>query len=577
MVKVIIFDFDGVIVNSPKLKHQAFLDLFIDADPLKKQIAYEIIEKTRGQPRYEKFRQIFTALNYKPKEAENLVQIYTQKYNRLSEKLIIEKGVPTSIMQTLDALSKNYTLYINSTTPQASLRQLVEKLGIDKFFKAVLGLPPRRTKASGTKEENLWKIFRRENINPEEAVFVGDSQQDLEAAKLFGCPFIGVTNRINGWENTGYPLVSKLPQLKKILSKQFPNEVLLFTPNNHSKYRIFWNTIPQKQQATLKKLISTQYHLNSQETIKQVDEWETRSNNFQIKVKDGSKIKKVVLRKHIRFNDPKRIILIDKVLNFLAQKGTKVPKVIKTDNGKDLFFENGHYWQLFQFTEGDHFKGTINQLKQTAQEIAKLHLALKLCKIPLPKIDIDKSANPIDWKRIIDIARKKNQISDQVFISNIDFILENFMLSSEKLQKSKGLRTQIIRGDLHPHDTIFAKNKFESFLDFEGMKKSQLARDVANACHRFTRQYVVYQKKPWIKTLPYAIKTFLNEYQKINPLNEKESALLPFFIIDETLGKIYRILARHYIQQTALDQNELKKQLVLLKEAKIIERIMAIA
>ena len=53
------------------------------------------------------------------------------------------------------------------------------------FFKQVLGRPISKT-------ENLLKILSIESIKPSNLLFVGDEQGDLNAAREFGCHFIGV-------------------------------------------------------------------------------------------------------------------------------------------------------------------------------------------------------------------------------------------------------------------------------------------------------------------------------------------------------------------------------------------------
>ena len=90
MIKVIIFDFDGFIVDSLALKHQAFFDLFKGEDLKTQKIAADIIEKTRGCPRHQKFYEIFKALKKPPRQINKLVEQYAQKYNDLVQNQIIK-------------------------------------------------------------------------------------------------------------------------------------------------------------------------------------------------------------------------------------------------------------------------------------------------------------------------------------------------------------------------------------------------------------------------------------------------------------------------------------------------------
>lgn len=88
--------------------------------------------------------------------------------------------------ETKDALRKlkeRYPLYINSATPDDSLRTTLSLLGIETFFRGIYG-------GSLGKVENLRLIAHREGVRPDEMIFVGDSAGDMHAAHEFGCHFL---------------------------------------------------------------------------------------------------------------------------------------------------------------------------------------------------------------------------------------------------------------------------------------------------------------------------------------------------------------------------------------------------
>ena len=76
-------------------------------------------------------------------------------------------------------------LFISSATPQKELERIVEAKGISKFFISINGSPQ-------SKDMHIRNILELTNLNKDELVFVGDADQDREAAKSVGVHFIGV-------------------------------------------------------------------------------------------------------------------------------------------------------------------------------------------------------------------------------------------------------------------------------------------------------------------------------------------------------------------------------------------------
>jgi hypothetical protein len=103
-----------------------------------------------------------------------------------------------------------------------------------------------------------------------------------------------------------------------------------------------------------------------------------------------------------------------------------------------------------------------------------------------------------------------------------------------------------------------------------------LARDVGNACHRFVRQFVVHQGRPWQETLAHGVRTFLRAYFAVNPLPDGERRLIPLFIKDELLRKLQSSFAKRL---SAADKRpydgEVPKLIDLLKEVECIEACLA--
>lgn len=86
--------------------------------------------------------------------------------------------------EVLAALSKKYRLFIVSNCQVGYPELLMRKLNLEAYFSGALCFGQTRT----CKGETIRTLMAREGI--ESAVYIGDTQGDLESARLAGIPFI---------------------------------------------------------------------------------------------------------------------------------------------------------------------------------------------------------------------------------------------------------------------------------------------------------------------------------------------------------------------------------------------------
>ena len=92
--------------------------------------------------------------------------------------------------------------YINSTTPQNEIRQIVSARGLQKYFFTVLGSPT-------SKSDNLKKIQKNNpNVPTSRILFFGDALSDLDAAKSNDFDFISIAGGVGRVNSVFYGLVA---------------------------------------------------------------------------------------------------------------------------------------------------------------------------------------------------------------------------------------------------------------------------------------------------------------------------------------------------------------------------------
>jgi len=182
MIKNIIFDFDGVLVESVNVKTEAFKQLYADfGENITLQVEqYHLAHG--GMSRFDKIRYFHQELLNKTITEEEVSMLANQFSNIVLQKVINAPNV-RGALEFLEKNSNKYQCWIVTGTPTDEIQEIVEKKKWKSFFVACYGSP---------KNKIHWVDYLLENVrlNPQETVFVGDAPTDLEAATHAGYHFI---------------------------------------------------------------------------------------------------------------------------------------------------------------------------------------------------------------------------------------------------------------------------------------------------------------------------------------------------------------------------------------------------
>jgi phosphoglycolate phosphatase-like HAD superfamily hydrolase len=182
--KSVVFDFDGVILNSNSMKTDAYkyaIQNYGD-DHINEFLCYH--KRNGGISRYEKFKYFLLEI-----ATENIPNLTIETLLSRFSCYIDKKIDSCELVDGLDAIRFQYQSakwLIVSGSDQEELRAYAKRRKIDKYFDAgIYGSPD-------DKRNNIFKAINSGNIKFP-AVLIGDSKLDHQVAKEFNLDFIFVS------------------------------------------------------------------------------------------------------------------------------------------------------------------------------------------------------------------------------------------------------------------------------------------------------------------------------------------------------------------------------------------------
>lgn len=186
-IKVIVLDFDGVIVESNEIKHLAFSEMFRDCLQYEQIMNYHYSHN--HVCRQDKFRHILGDILKQNFQESDILKM-AEKFSALTRQRIIDCPYVKGAEDFIKYFSSRFSLYIASATPIEELRIIIQARQLNGYFKDIYGAPIE-------KAVMFADIIKKEKISPGDLLFIGDSKEDYAAAFQSGLQFIARTNGNN--------------------------------------------------------------------------------------------------------------------------------------------------------------------------------------------------------------------------------------------------------------------------------------------------------------------------------------------------------------------------------------------
>ena len=206
--KIILFDFDGVIVDSF-------------------DIAFEVQKIVHPGLTKDDYRGFFNGnvndwtdgFSLERDEAEKINQEFWRLYIPRMNQVKVVAGIKDIIVE----LDKIYNLIIVSSCMTSSIRELMKRYDMVSHFDEIMGNDVHTSKI-----EKIRMVFEKHNVEPDNCVFVTDTLGDIKEATFTEVKSIGVAWGFQDKENLlkGDPfrIAEKPEELISIISEYFRNE-----------------------------------------------------------------------------------------------------------------------------------------------------------------------------------------------------------------------------------------------------------------------------------------------------------------------------------------------------------------
>ena len=181
-IKAVVFDCDGVILESTDIKTESFRALFKRGHPGRVAEILDYHVRHMGISRHVKFRHICTEIlgqAYTPRREARLAA----EFSRLVLDRVLKCPVVPGTREFLRGARGRYRFFVASGTPQEELDLILRRRRLLGHFERAWGSPAK-------KPDVIRRVLREGPFRKSEVVFVGDAESDWRAAKETGVRFV---------------------------------------------------------------------------------------------------------------------------------------------------------------------------------------------------------------------------------------------------------------------------------------------------------------------------------------------------------------------------------------------------
>jgi len=190
--RTLVFDCDGVILDSNRVKSEAF---FAVCEPFGRELAQRFVsyhQRHGGISRNEKFAYfIDTLLGVPALDRDKLLAQLLRDYADICSRELLRCALIPGVAEFLDAMPAEVTAHVVTGGAQAEVRSVFAARDLSRHFASILGSPT-------SKRCNMQALAEAGALR-DRSLYFGDAQLDMDLAAEFGLDFVFV-HGASEWE-----------------------------------------------------------------------------------------------------------------------------------------------------------------------------------------------------------------------------------------------------------------------------------------------------------------------------------------------------------------------------------------
>lgn len=197
-LQAVVFDFDGVIIDSIPTKSHAFAHVLRDYPDSSTKALLQYHKENGGVSRRLKFEHFFKHIEPKPLDSIDLNSLEEEFGDYVMSTLKNRKYLIQDCLNFIEKIRHELPLYVASAAFENEVKFLCKHHNISKYFKEIYGYPVKKPDA-------LKAIAGSLRTCTSKLLLVGDSKSDLNAAHDAGTNFWGYnSSSLQGVEGVEY-------------------------------------------------------------------------------------------------------------------------------------------------------------------------------------------------------------------------------------------------------------------------------------------------------------------------------------------------------------------------------------
>jgi HAD superfamily hydrolase (TIGR01509 family) len=192
MLKAVIFDMDGVIVDSEPIYHEVEMQLF-------HELGMDVSDELRYSYVGTKIDDMWSELKKKyllKQTVEDLIKLEAERYRKYIASPDILKPIPGVIELLKELFGRNISIALASSSFLKDIETILGLLDIREYFSVVVG--GDEVKRGKPYPDIFECAVKKLDVSPAGCIVIEDSSHGINAAKAAGIKCIGYKNKSSG-------------------------------------------------------------------------------------------------------------------------------------------------------------------------------------------------------------------------------------------------------------------------------------------------------------------------------------------------------------------------------------------